>query len=291
MGALSGSLAERARAALAAGCDIVLHCNGTLDEMRAVAGAAPLLAGAAARRAEAALRGAATPGADRPRRGARATSPRCWRRPRAPTPGWRVMTPEDDVPFETELAADRASDEPALVVDVEGFEGPLDLLLTLARQQKVDLAKISILALADQYLAFIEEARKLRLELAADYLVMAAWLAYLKSRLLLPDAMRAEGQSAEDMANALALRLKRLEAIRERGRAAVRRGRSSTATCSPAASPSRSPTSSARNGRRRSTICSSAYAPQRQQACARRTCVLPSARSGRSPRPARRSSA
>ena len=89
--------------------------------------------------------------------------------------------------FEAELSAERATDEPALVVDVEGFEGPLDLLLTLARQQKVDLAKISILALADQYLAFVEEARKLRLELAADYLVMAAWLAYLKSRLLLPD--------------------------------------------------------------------------------------------------------
>jgi segregation and condensation protein A len=100
------------------------------------------------------------------------------------------------------------------VVDVEGFEGPLDLLLALARQQKVDLAKISILALADQYLAFIEEARKLRLELAADYLVMAAWLAYLKSRLLLPDVGSPEGQSAEDMAVALALRLKRLEAIR-----------------------------------------------------------------------------
>ena len=120
----------------------------------------------------------------------------------------------NDVPFETEIAAERASDEPALVVDVEGFEGPLDLLLALARQQKVDLAKISILALADQYLAFIEEARKLRLELAADYLVMAAWLAYLKSRLLLPDANAPEGQSAEDMANALALRLRRLEAIR-----------------------------------------------------------------------------
>jgi segregation and condensation protein A len=100
-------------------------------------------------------------------------------------------------------------------VDVEGFEGPLDLLLALARQQKVDLAKISILALADQYLAFIEEARKLRLELAADYLVMAAWLAYLKSRLLLPDVTPHEGQSAADMATALALRLKRLEAIRD----------------------------------------------------------------------------
>jgi segregation and condensation protein A len=120
-----------------------------------------------------------------------------------------------EVPFEMELADGDATDEPALVVDVEGFEGPLDGLLMLARQQKVDLAKISILALADQYLTFIEEARKLRLELAADYLVMAAWLAYLKSRLLLPDSHAPEGQTAEDMANALALRLKRLEAIRE----------------------------------------------------------------------------
>src|SRR5690242_2954546 len=109
---------------------------------------------------------------------------------------------------------ERASDEPMLIVDVDGFEGPLDLLLTLARHQKVDLAKISILALADQYLTFIEAARKLRLELAADYLVMAAWLAYLKSRLLLPEAPGPEGQSAADMAAALALRLRRLEAIR-----------------------------------------------------------------------------
>ena len=120
----------------------------------------------------------------------------------------------DELKFEADLRAEQASDEPALVVDVEGFEGPLDLLLMLARQQKVDLAKISILALADQFLAFIEEARRLRLELAADYLVMAAWLAYLKSRMLLPDANAPEGQSAEDMANALALRLRRLEAIR-----------------------------------------------------------------------------
>src|SRR5499433_2195052 len=125
-----------------------------------------------------------------------------------------LMNP-DEIQFEADLAADRAASEPALVVDVEGFEGPLDLLLALARQQKVDLAKISILALADQYLKFIEEARKLRLELAADYLVMAAWLAYLKSRLLLPDTHAPEGQSAEDMATALALRLKRLEAIRD----------------------------------------------------------------------------
>ena len=111
--------------------------------------------------------------------------------------------------------SERATDEPALMIDVEGFEGPLDLLLTLARQQKVDLAKISILALADQYLAFIEAARKLRLEIAADYLVMAAWLAYLKSRLLLPEQHEPDGLSAEDMATALALRLRRLEAIRQ----------------------------------------------------------------------------
>jgi segregation and condensation protein A len=120
-----------------------------------------------------------------------------------------------DAQFEADLTAERAETEPALVVDVEGFEGPLDLLLTLARQQKVDLARISILALANQYLSFIEEARRLRLELAADYLVMAAWLAYLKSRMLLPDAHAPEGGSAEDMATALAYRLKRLEAFRD----------------------------------------------------------------------------
>jgi segregation and condensation protein A len=120
----------------------------------------------------------------------------------------------DTLSFETDLG-ERAADEPALVVDVAGFEGPLDLLLALARQQKVDLAKISVLALAEQYLAFIDAARQLRLELAADYLVMAAWLAYLKSRLLLPEAPGPDEPSAEDMANALAWRLKRLEAFRE----------------------------------------------------------------------------
>lgn len=104
-----------------------------------------------------------------------------------------------------------------LVVDVAGFEGPLDLLLSLARDQKVDLAKISILALAEQYLAFIEAARRLRIEIAADYLVMAAWLAYLKSRLLLP--VEEEDQpSGEELAAVLARRLKHLEAIREAGR-------------------------------------------------------------------------
>jgi segregation and condensation protein A len=123
------------------------------------------------------------------------------------------MNADDDLQFVTELP-ERGADEPALVIDVEGFEGPLDLLLTLARQQKVDLAKISILALADQYLAFVEAARQLRLELAADYLVMAAWLAYLKSRLLLPEPPAPDGLSAEEMALALAQRLRRLEAIR-----------------------------------------------------------------------------
>jgi segregation and condensation protein A len=125
------------------------------------------------------------------------------------------MNPE--TPFAEDAAVDRGGDEPTLIVDVGGFEGPLDLLLMLARQQKVDLAKISILALANQYLAFIEQARHTRLELAADYLVMAAWLAYLKSRMLLPEPVAPEGLSAADMANALALRLKRLDAIRDAG--------------------------------------------------------------------------
>lgn len=102
-----------------------------------------------------------------------------------------------------------------LVVDVEGFEGPLDLLLALARSQKVDLKKISILALADQYLIFVSEARRLRLELAADYLVMAAWLAYLKSRLLLPAPETVDDEpSGEELAQRLAFQLQRLEALR-----------------------------------------------------------------------------
>ncbi|MDQ0468768.1 segregation and condensation protein A [Labrys wisconsinensis] len=117
-------------------------------------------------------------------------------------------------PFDFTQSDDRASDDPTLVVDVDGFEGPLDLLLELSRRQKVDLARISILALAEQYLAFIEAARKLRLELAADYLVMAAWLAYLKSRLLLPEPPKGEEPPAAELAAALAFRLKRLEAMR-----------------------------------------------------------------------------
>jgi segregation and condensation protein A len=103
----------------------------------------------------------------------------------------------------------------ALIVDVDGFEGPLDLLLTLSRTQKVDLRKISVLKLAEQYLGFVEQARSLRIELAADYLVMAAWLAFLKSRLLLPPEPGDDGPSAEDLAAHLAFQLERLQAMRD----------------------------------------------------------------------------
>lgn len=113
----------------------------------------------------------------------------------------------------------------ALIVDVAGFEGPLDLLLALAREQKVDLTRISILALAEQYLAFVETARRLRLELAADYLVMAAWLAWLKSRLLLPEEAAPDEPSGEELAAALAFRLRRLEAMREAAARLMNRSR------------------------------------------------------------------
>jgi segregation and condensation protein A len=103
----------------------------------------------------------------------------------------------------------------ALIVDVDGFEGPLDLLLTLSRTQKVDLRKISVLQLARQYLAFVEKATALRLELAADYLVMAAWLAFLKSRLLLPPDPAQDGPSGEELAAHLAFQLERLAAMRD----------------------------------------------------------------------------
>ncbi len=112
----------------------------------------------------------------------------------------------------------------ALIIDVEGFEGPLDLLLALARTQKVDLREISILALARQYLAFMHRAARERIDLAADYLVMAAWLAYLKSRLLLPQEPEEE-TSAEDLARDLAFRLARLESIREAAQALLDRPR------------------------------------------------------------------
>jgi segregation and condensation protein A len=122
-------------------------------------------------------------------------------------------------------ADERALHEDALVVDIAGFEGPLDLLLHLARHQKVDLSRISVLALAEQYIAFVESARSVRLELAADYLVMAAWLAFLKSRLLIPKPLKDDGPSGEELASALAFRLKRLEAMRDAAARLVDRNR------------------------------------------------------------------
>jgi segregation and condensation protein A len=119
--------------------------------------------------------------------------------------------PEDF--FDAAAAADRLAAE-ALVVALDGFEGPLDLLLTLSRSQKVDLRRVSILQLAEQYLQFVEAAKRLRIELAADYLVMAAWLAYLKSRLLLPPDPAEDGPSGEELAAHLAFQLERLEAMR-----------------------------------------------------------------------------
>jgi segregation and condensation protein A len=133
------------------------------------------------------------------------------------------MNAEQDSDSQVAIAAweepvlDASADlEGALVVDVAGYEGPLDLLLALARTQKVDIAKISVVALADQYLVFIAEAQKLRLELAGEYLVMAAWLAFLKSRLLLPrEEAQSEAIGAEEMARRLSFRLMRLEAMRK----------------------------------------------------------------------------
>ncbi|HCI06898.1 MAG TPA: segregation/condensation protein A [Sulfitobacter sp.] len=121
---------------------------------------------------------------------------------------------EDIFEKERIAVAERVAAE-ALIIDVDGFEGPLDLLLTLSRTQKVDLRKISVLELAHQYLAFVEKAKALRLELAADYLVMAAWLAFLKSRLLLPADPSEEGPSGEELAAHLAFQLERLQAMRD----------------------------------------------------------------------------
>jgi segregation and condensation protein A len=105
----------------------------------------------------------------------------------------------------------------AFVVDLEGFEGPIDVLLSLARDHKLDITQISMVALADQYLAFVAEARRQNLELAADYLVMAAWLAYMKSRLLLPDLDGEDEPTGEEMAAALAFQLKRLQSMQDAG--------------------------------------------------------------------------
>jgi segregation and condensation protein A len=124
----------------------------------------------------------------------------------ADDPSWDAP---ERLPTEDRLAAE------ALIVDVDGFEGPLDLLLMLSRTQKVDLRRISVLQLAEQYLGFVEQAQSLRIELAADYLVMAAWLAFLKSRLLLPPEPGEAGPSAEELAAHLAFQLERLSAMRD----------------------------------------------------------------------------
>ncbi|MEC9369222.1 MAG: ScpA family protein [Pseudomonadota bacterium] len=132
------------------------------------------------------------------------------------------MTEEDEIEEQDSAPESDSFDDggeratrDTFVVDVEGYEGPLDLLLALARTHKLDLARISILRLAEQYLAFIEEARRLRLEIAADYLVMAAWLAFLKSKLLLPEDKDGDEPTGEELAAQLAFRLKRLEAMRD----------------------------------------------------------------------------
>jgi len=128
----------------------------------------------------------------------------------------------EDVDWELPYTATRDSER--LTLDLDGWEGPLDLLLTLARNQKVDLSKISILALVEQYLTFIADAKRLKLEIAADYLVMAAWLAYLKSCLLLPREEEAD-PSPEELALRLQLRLQRLDAMREAGARLMARDR------------------------------------------------------------------
>ena len=130
--------------------------------------------------------------------------------------GTQTSDKGNDVSFAPLYEGDNAPSH-QLILDLDGFEGPLDLLLTLARVQKVDLSQIAILPLVEQYLKFVDEARSMKLELAADYLVMAAWLAYLKSRLLLPDEEVGDEPSAEELAMRLQLQLQRLNAMRESG--------------------------------------------------------------------------
>ncbi len=128
-------------------------------------------------------------------------------------------------PFDSDIGFEDAPARPQLIVDLDGFEGPIDLLLALARDNKIDLTRIKILDLVEQYLAFIRAALREELELAADYLVMAAWLAYLKSRLLLPDPPQEDSLTAAEMAENLAFQLRRLEAMQEKGRLLLARPR------------------------------------------------------------------
>lgn len=124
-----------------------------------------------------------------------------------------------------ELGAELPDGTEAFIVDLDGFEGPIDMLLAMARTQKVDLRRISVLSLVEQYLGFVAAAERLRIELAADYLVMAAWLAFLKSRLMLPAPQAEDGPSGEDLAELLQLRLERLDAMRTAGAALLARDR------------------------------------------------------------------
>jgi segregation and condensation protein A len=135
--------------------------------------------------------------------------------------------PQEAMPAAEAFDTGDVEADEAFAVDLDGYEGPLHLLLDLARRQKVDLRRVSLLALADQYLAFIRAARRCRMDLAADYLLMAAWLAWMKSRLLLPvrDAASEDEPDGEAMAQALAARLQRLEAVREAARALMQQPR------------------------------------------------------------------
>ena len=147
-------------------------------------------------------------------------------------------------------------DDDVMYVDVGGYEGPLDLLLDLARRQKVDLAQISVLALAEQYLGFIETVREKRIEIAADYLVMAAWLAYLKSRLMVPQAASDDEPTGEMMAALLQFRLKRLEAMRMAAQRLMDRPLLGLQGVSRAARPSRRRSRGTACGKPAFTICS-----------------------------------
>lgn len=156
--------------------------------------------------------------------------------PEAAETAVQVSETETDAPVQEADAADgfeegvahgapRLVETGGLIIDIDGFEGPLDVLLALARNQKVDLTKIAILPLAEQYLDFINEARRLELDLAADYLVMAAWLAFLKSKLLLPPPEEEEGPSGEELAARLAFQLQRLEGMRNASAELMKRKR------------------------------------------------------------------
>ena len=229
MQALAGSVPERSAAAIAAGCDLVLNCWARMDDMVAIAGLLPDMGEQTARRLDKALAcTGAGDGASAPPSGQEIERAELLAKRDALLAlvhGRRLMEEaglfgpaESGIGDTAEVwdapLAPASGDDERLYLQLDGWEGPLDLLLDLARRQKVDLRQISILALVDQYLEHIEEAGALRLELAADYLVMAAWLAYLKSALLLPREEQPD-PDPEELALRLQLRLQRLAAMRE----------------------------------------------------------------------------